>query len=197
MRIDFYHCTHSPVQEILHAIATKILDTGGRLLIIAQDADMRRSLDVALWAGAADSFLPHPPVDAPLDSTRAQCEPILIYDSLPQTTVNAARHLAIADGVWLEEWDRLWGGAGDSVGGRAKEIAGGADGDMQKGAADGESVPLSSSASYNFVGYERVFFFFTEEQLSAARGLWRRLGSHGGERHYWREQSHGRWREAT
>ncbi|MEY4160682.1 MAG: hypothetical protein RLZZ136_1303 [Pseudomonadota bacterium] len=46
-------------------------------------------------------------------------------------------------------------------------------------------------------GYERVFLFFDETTLQAARLLWKELGTReGAERHFWKQDG-GRWVEAA
>jgi DNA polymerase-3 subunit chi len=59
MQVDFYHLTRSPLERALPQIAEKVLASGGRLLIVADEALMRAKLDQLLWTYAAESFLPH------------------------------------------------------------------------------------------------------------------------------------------
>ncbi len=96
MQVDFYHLTSRPLDRVLPRIAERVLADGGRLLIVAQDAGQRLSIDRLLWAYAPDSFLPH--AQAGGDGDAAQ--PVLIAgDPAP---ANAARNIALADGVWRE-----------------------------------------------------------------------------------------------
>lgn len=45
-------------------------------------------------------------------------------------------------------------------------------------------------------GFERIFLFFDDSTLQAARSLWRELGAReGAERHFWKQDG-GRWSKA-
>lgn len=97
MQVDFYHLTVQPLDRVLPRIAERVVEGGGRLLIVAGDADQRAVLDRLLWTYAPESFLPHAQASDP-DADAAQ--PILI--SVDPLAVNAARNVALADGVWRE-----------------------------------------------------------------------------------------------
>lgn len=98
-RVDFYQLTRSPVEQVLPAIATHILDGGGRLLVVAASAMLRQDIDAALWAQQPASFLPHGMAETP----DAAAEPILIAGSLDIPAANGATMLALADGEWRED----------------------------------------------------------------------------------------------
>ena len=96
MQVDFYHLTLQPLERILPRIAERVAEGGGRLLIVADDAAQRASLDRLLWTYAPESFLPHAQSgDADAD------QPILI--SAEPVPANAARNIALADGIWRDE----------------------------------------------------------------------------------------------
>ena len=97
MQVDFYHLTAQPLERVLPRIAERVVETGGRLLIVAESADQRGALDRLLWTYAPDSFLPHAQADGESDAA----QPILITDR--PAAANAARNIALADGVWREE----------------------------------------------------------------------------------------------
>ncbi|WP_010186475.1 DNA polymerase III subunit chi [Sphingomonas sp. PAMC 26605] len=97
MQVDFYHLTAQPLERVLPRIAERVVETGGRLLIVAESADQRGALDRLLWTYAPDSFLPHAQADGESDTA----QPILIADR--PAAANAARNIALADGVWREE----------------------------------------------------------------------------------------------
>lgn len=105
MQVDFYHLTETPLDRVLPQIAEKVVAGGGRLLIVAGAAETRAALDRLLWSYAPESFLPHAQVGAGNDAA----QPVLIA-SEPVAT-NAARSLAIVDGVWRDEalgFDRVF-----------------------------------------------------------------------------------------
>lgn len=97
MQVDFYHLTATPLDRVLPQIAEKVLASGARLLVVSGDADQRAAIDRLLWTYAAASFLPH----AQAGGERDADQPVLIApDAAP---ANAARHVALVDGVWREE----------------------------------------------------------------------------------------------
>ena len=97
MKVDFYHLTRTPLERVLPAIAQKVLDDGGRLLIVAGDDTARAKLDGLLWSYSAESFLPHAQAGAGDDSL----QPVLIAEGV--VAGNGARNVALADGVWRDE----------------------------------------------------------------------------------------------
>jgi DNA polymerase-3 subunit chi len=97
MKVDFYHLTRSPLDRVLPRIAARLHDGGERLLLVSEDADQRRNLDMLLWTYAPDSFLPHAQAGAGEDSLQA----VLIASDVVAT--NTARNIAIVDGRWREE----------------------------------------------------------------------------------------------
>ncbi len=98
-RVDFYRLTRDPVERVLPAIATRILDAGGRLLVVAAPAMQRQAIDEALWTLQPASFLPHGAAGSPDEAI----EPILIAGTLDPAPVNGARLIALADGEWRDE----------------------------------------------------------------------------------------------
>ncbi|KQM27292.1 MULTISPECIES: DNA polymerase III subunit chi [unclassified Sphingomonas] len=97
MKVDFYHLTRSPLDRVLPRIAQRLHDDGERLLLLSDNADQRRHLDMLLWTYAPDSFLPHAEAGASDDALQA----VLIAPEL--TDANAARNVAIVDGRWRDD----------------------------------------------------------------------------------------------
>ena len=98
MQVDFYHLT-SPLDRVLPRIAERVVQTGGRLLIVAEPEEQRVALDRLLWSCAPESFLPH----AQAGSNDDAAQPILIADDILETApANAARNVAIVDGRWRD-----------------------------------------------------------------------------------------------
>ena len=98
-RVDFYRLTRDPVERVLPAIASRILENGDRLLIVAGPAMQRQAIDEALWTLQRASFLPHGAAGSPDEAV----EPILIAGTLDAAPANGARLVALADGEWREE----------------------------------------------------------------------------------------------
>ncbi|KQM41269.1 DNA polymerase III subunit chi [Sphingomonas sp. Leaf10] len=97
MKVDFYHLTRSPLDRVLPRIAARLHGDGERLLLVSEDADQRRDLDMLLWTYAPDSFLPHAQAGAGNDSLQAV---LIASDAVP---ANAAHNIAIVDGRWRDE----------------------------------------------------------------------------------------------
>ena len=97
MQVDFYHLTTQPLDRVLPRIAERVFDGGGRLLIVAESEAQRDALDRLLWTYAPESFLAHAQADGLVDDA----QPILIAGSAQAT--NAARNIALADGIWRDE----------------------------------------------------------------------------------------------
>jgi DNA polymerase III subunit chi len=144
LRVDFYHLTRAPVAAVLPVIAERLLDGGERLLVCVEDAGERAGIDKALWDYRPNSFLPHAQIGGEQDAA----QPILLSSETDAT--NAARNIAIADGIWRDD----------------------------------------------ALGYDRAFYFFTSENIDDARGAWRALATRDGvDRHYWKQDEAGKWRE--
>ncbi|QIL02257.1 DNA polymerase III subunit chi [Sphingomonas sinipercae] len=96
MRVDFYQLAGTPVEQVVAALAQKLLDGGERLLIVASGEAALARLDRLLWDFSPTSFLPHG-LSGGTDDAR---QPILL--STTPDAANVARNLLIADGEWRE-----------------------------------------------------------------------------------------------
>ena len=96
MQVDFYHLTIQPLDRVLPRIAERVVEGGGRLLVVAESEDQRADIDKLLWSYAPDSFLPHAQAGADADAD----QPILI--AAAPAPANAARNVALADGIWRD-----------------------------------------------------------------------------------------------
>ena len=93
MQVDFYQLGRDPLVSVLASIATRVLAGEGRLLVVTGDEEQAKAIDEGLWTASVESFLPHGLMGAD--------QPILI--AATADPANAARNVAIADGVWREE----------------------------------------------------------------------------------------------
>ncbi len=105
MQVDFYQLTRDPAEKVLPAIAQRILDNKGRLLIISDDAGQLDAISAALWTARADSFLAH----AKSGESDDDLQPILLshYTDAP----NGAKFVALADGNWraaTQDFERIF-----------------------------------------------------------------------------------------
>jgi DNA polymerase-3 subunit chi len=96
MQVDFYQLAGTPAEQVIGAIAEKVLAGEGRLIVIAADEAYLARLDRLLWDEGAASFLPHG-VAGGADDAR---QPILLSTS--PDAPNLARNALIADGAWRE-----------------------------------------------------------------------------------------------
>ena len=96
MQVDFYQLGGTPAEQVIASLSEKILDTDGRLLIVAEDEAYLARLDRILWDQGAGSFLPHG-LAGGADDAR---QPILLSTS--PDAPNQARNMMIADGTWRE-----------------------------------------------------------------------------------------------
>jgi DNA polymerase-3 subunit chi len=95
MQVDFYQLAGTPADQVIVSIAEKVLDSDGRLLIVAEDDAYLVRLDRQLW-NEGPSFLPHGLAGGTDDSR----QPILL--STHPDAPNQARNMLIADGSWRE-----------------------------------------------------------------------------------------------
>jgi DNA polymerase III subunit chi len=96
VQVDFYQLAGSPAEQVIASIAEKILESDGRLLVVADDEALLARLDRILWDQGAASFLPHG-LAGGADDAR---QPILLSTS--PDAPNQARNMLIADGIWRE-----------------------------------------------------------------------------------------------
>ena len=96
MQVDFYQLTRDPAEKVLPPIAQRVLDGGGRLLIVGDSAQLG-TISAALWNAKPDSFLAHAIAGQGDDAH----QPILL--SSEPVAANLAKFIALADGIWRAE----------------------------------------------------------------------------------------------
>jgi DNA polymerase-3 subunit chi len=96
VRVDFYQLGAAQPENVIGAIAGKLLGEQQRLLIVADDEALLARLDRQLWDQGAASFLPHALSGGADDAA----QPILL--STGADAPNLARNMLIADGEWRE-----------------------------------------------------------------------------------------------
>ncbi|MBB4641880.1 DNA polymerase III subunit chi [Rhizorhapis suberifaciens] len=97
MQVDFYQLSRDPVEKLLPSIAQRILDNGGRLLVVSADEERLDRISQGLWNAGSATFLPHGRPKSP----NPDLQPILLSSTC--TPANGARHVALSDGLWRDE----------------------------------------------------------------------------------------------
>ena len=97
MQVDFYQLSRDPVEAVIASIARRILDDGGRLLVVSDDRAQLERIARGLWSAGSETYLANDHADGALP----EVQPILLNGAC--TALNGARHVALADGRWREE----------------------------------------------------------------------------------------------
>lgn len=97
MQVDFYQLTRDPAEKVLPPIAQRVLDGGGRLLVVGDDTAQLDAISAALWRWRADSFLAH----AKTGESDDGLQPILLSNE--PIAANQAKFVALANGIWRDE----------------------------------------------------------------------------------------------
>jgi DNA polymerase III subunit chi len=96
MRVDFYQLGSMPLHQAAGSLARKVLESGGRLLLVMADEGALARLDRLLWDLQETEFLPHGVAGGAEDAR----QPVLL--STTPDPVNGARNILLADGEWRE-----------------------------------------------------------------------------------------------
>lgn len=96
MQVDFYQLAETASEQVIASLAEKLLASGGRLIVVADDEIFLSRLDRMLWDQGPASFLPHG-LSGGADDAR---QPILLSTS--PDAPNVARNMLIADGIWRD-----------------------------------------------------------------------------------------------
>jgi DNA polymerase III subunit chi len=96
VQVDFYQLAGTSSEQVIASLAEKLLSSGGRLIVVADDEVFLSRLDRMLWDQGPASFLPHG-LSGGTDDAR---QPILLSTS--PDAPNVARNILIADGAWRD-----------------------------------------------------------------------------------------------
>jgi len=96
VQVDFYQLAGTPAEQVIASLAGRVIESNGRMLIVAEDEAFLARLDRMLWDRGSASFLPH----GLAGSTDDARQPILLSTS--PDAPNQARNMLIADGTWRE-----------------------------------------------------------------------------------------------
>jgi DNA polymerase-3 subunit chi len=101
----FYHLTRTPLERALPRLLGRVLEAGGRAMVLLGSRERMEALDAALWTAAEPDWLPH---GTPLTG-HAALQPIwLTTEDAPEDGApNAARFLFLLDGMTSARLDRF------------------------------------------------------------------------------------------
>lgn len=97
MKVDFYQLSRDQVEQVLPAIAQKLMDDDARLLVVDEREGALARLSRALWSRRPESFLAHGQVGEGDEAL----QPILLSSECG--AANGAENIALTDGVWRED----------------------------------------------------------------------------------------------
>lgn len=97
MRVDFYQLSRDPVEQVLPAIAQRLIDERQRLLVVDSREGALARLSRALWDWKPESFIAH----GVKGQGNEALQPVLLAtESAP---ANLAANIALTDGDWRQE----------------------------------------------------------------------------------------------
>ena len=97
MKVDFYQLSRDPVDRVCVMLARKVMETGGRLMIVSQDPEQLSLISRSLWRAGEEEFL----ANGLAGDAGEALQPILLSPSM--TAGNGADMVILADGNWREE----------------------------------------------------------------------------------------------
>jgi DNA polymerase III subunit chi len=106
--IGFYHLTRTPLDQALPRLLGRVLESGGRAMVLCGGPERVAALDAALWLCADPDWLPH----GTARSGNAELQPIWLTeeDAPASGAPNGARFLFLLDGAEsarLDGFDRV------------------------------------------------------------------------------------------
>jgi DNA polymerase-3 subunit chi len=96
VQVDFYQLAGTPIEKVVPQLASKVIESGERLLLVADDEALLGLLDEALWTHDASSFLPHGRAGEGKEAGQA------VLLSRDVEAANGAKFVMLADGQWRD-----------------------------------------------------------------------------------------------
>ncbi|MCK8783468.1 DNA polymerase III subunit chi [Roseomonas sp. NAR14] len=91
--IGFYHLTRTPLERALPRLLGRVLDTGGRAVVLCGSPERVKALDASLWLSTDPDWLPH----GSRAMGHAAMQPIWLTDT--DENPNGAGFLFLVDGA--------------------------------------------------------------------------------------------------
>ena len=103
--IGFYHLTRTPLDQALPRLLGRVLEGGGRAMVLCGGPERVAALDAALWLSSDPDWLPH----GTKRSGNAEMQPIWLTeeDAPAGGAPNGARFLFLLDGAESARLDRF------------------------------------------------------------------------------------------
>lgn len=104
MKVDFWQLSRDPVEKVVALIASRVLGSGERLLVVSKAGEQREAISRELWKAGPETFLANGEASTP----GADRQPVLLADRIDPA--NAASHVVFADGEYRgpEGFDRAF-----------------------------------------------------------------------------------------
>src|SRR4051812_40752711 len=104
----FYHLTRTPLEQALPRLLGRVLQGGGRAMVLVASRERQDALDAALWTAGEPDWLPH---GTPV-AGHAEYQPIWLTteDASEAGAPNGARFLFLLEGMSsakLDAFDRV------------------------------------------------------------------------------------------
>ena len=97
MKIDFWQLSRDPVERVVAMIAQRVIESGERLLVVADNSERLDKVAETLWDTSPEAFL----ANGKADGAHSERQPILLSSDC--AAPNGANHVIFADGKWREE----------------------------------------------------------------------------------------------
>ncbi|GAA0584288.1 DNA polymerase III subunit chi [Craurococcus roseus] len=103
--IGFYHLTRTPLDQALPRLLGRVLESGGRAMVLCGGPERVAALDAALWLSPDPDWLPH----GTKRTGNAELQPIWLAeeDAPAEGAPNGARFLFLLDGAESARLDRF------------------------------------------------------------------------------------------
>jgi DNA polymerase III subunit chi len=107
--IGFYHLTRTPLEQALPRLLGRVLQQGGRAMVLCSGPERLAALDSALWLSADPDWLPHGRAGAAGPLGEAALQPIWLTteEAGEEGAPNGARFLFLVDGAESARLDRF------------------------------------------------------------------------------------------
>lgn len=98
MRVDFYHLQKKPAQDVIPELASKVLQSTQKMVILTSSKEQSDFLNSLLWTFKPDSWLPH----GNYKTGSPDLQPIWITEKYENP--NESKIIMLLDGLTLSDY---------------------------------------------------------------------------------------------